>query len=216
MLTKIGAKAFKSCGILNRLEFPPLLQIIKEFAFEYSSFFIIDLRNTKVRLIGKHAFISESKVKLPATVTPESIINCSQSRLYVDERHRFAKRDESGCLYIKNAIIDANKVRRRIFIRNSVEKIGKYCFNGGIIVSLTFPSSVTKISKEAFLNCKRLKFICFAKDSRLSKIGKSAFASCVSLTKIKFPGSLKVTKMMPLNLLQIGKSFHSQFSIKEN
>ena len=63
-------------------------------------------------------------------------------------------------------------------------------FNGCQIEEIEIPASVTTIAEKAFSNCRGLKNIYFAPDSRLTTIGKEAFGSCTELARLDFPPSL--------------------------
>lgn len=193
-LKKIGARAFGNCKFLETFDFPSNLEIIGEFAFNKYMDAVIDLTKTKIRLIGQEAFHHRSRILLPPSVSPKSVINCCNCELDVDEGHPFVKRDENEFLYVNGTIVKAKKAKRHFIVRQSVERIGKRCFCQSELASLTIPSSVTKISRKAFYWCIKLKSIHFAKNSRLNKIGFCAFKYCMSLKKIRFPKSLKTIK----------------------
>lgn len=192
----IGDEAFIGCSELEIFEFPPLLETIGELAFCNSKFLICDLSNTKVRIIGEWAFERNSFVLLPATISSKSIINFCKFNIKfeIDEKHPVIKRDECGYINANGTIISENKEKRHFRIRCCVERIGKFCFNKSNLVFITIPSSVAKISEGAFNNCEKLKFVNFAKNSRLIIIGKGGFFYCSSIKSIKFPKSLKIIK----------------------
>lgn len=192
-LKTIGSKAFQFTKLTN-IEFPPLLEMIGDFAFfsHYRDKF--DLRCTKVRLIGSEAFPLGSNVSLPASVTPKSVLNCYNCRLNVENSHSYVLRDKCGFIFVNGTIIDASNGKRHFFIRRGVKRIGKYCFGCPTRVNLVIPSSVTKISKYAFLGCEKVRFVHFCDNSKLNKICKNAFSFCKFLEMINSPKQLKVIK----------------------
>lgn len=58
------------------------------------------------------------------------------------------------------------------------------------IASVSIPSSVTKISYQAFMGCNDLKEVIIKDDSSLTIIDNAAFSSCLSLETIFIPSSV--------------------------
>ena len=58
------------------------------------------------------------------------------------------------------------------------------------ITSVSIPSSVTKISYQAFMGCNDLKEVIIKDDSSLTIIDNAAFSSCLSLETIFIPSSV--------------------------
>ena len=86
---------------------------------------------------------------------------------------------------IKYCISDLNVV-----IPDKTKVIPKGFFMGENIKSVYIPSSVKRIEKEAFRDCKNLVSITFSEG--LEEIGEHAFSGCKKLTSIHFPSSLRI------------------------
>ena len=56
---------------------------------------------------------------------------------------------------------------------------------------MTIPASVTEIGAEAFCNCKQLKRVIFAGDSKLERIGYDAFQNS-GLEEITIPSRVTI------------------------
>ncbi len=69
-----------------------------------------------------------------------------------------------------------------IVIPDGITEIGPYVFENSPIKSVTFPSSLKKIGKGAFIGCTKLKELDF--NNKLSSIGDFAFARCSGLTEV--------------------------------
>lgn len=179
----------------------------------------------KLRIIGEHSLIN--------------LTNGEYCNLCVRNKTKYFARDSIGAVYslYPLKIIRFSENSRRYFIRNSVkglfhfscfgdtkirtinipesvETIGKHCFQSSSIESITFspfshlsiiydfafegtklveisfPKSLKSIEERAFANCELLRCIKFHKESCLEFIGDWSFEGTL-LKEIDFPTSLK-------------------------
>lgn len=73
----------------------------------------------------------------------------------------------------------------------TIEVLGDNCFAGMTnLTKVTIPSSVKRISKNAFADCGKLSEIVFADGIKDLEIDTDAFANCTGLTKITIPDSV--------------------------
>lgn len=191
-LRYISSYAFLLCSNIDKFDFPPQLEYIGEKAF-FSSWKLkrINLRSTKVHHIGLDALPEKAIVLLPLTISLKSIVDCILINFTVDENHLHIKKDECGYYRANSTIYQCKEQAKHILIRRGVERISKCCFSNSKLVSLSIPSSVTEICESAFKS-SRLKYIRFAKDSRLQIIRREAFAFCYFIKRFKFPKSLEI------------------------
>lgn len=77
-------------------------------------------------------------------------------------------------------------------VSKSVRRIYKKSFSFSGLESIEIPSSVRKIGKYAFFNCKSLNKIIL--NEGIVELGESSFANNESLESITLPNSLKTIK----------------------
>ena len=78
-----------------------------------------------------------------------------------------------------------------VIIENGVEQIMNQAFYcNAELTSVSFPSSLIVIRKEAFSNCRQLKSVSFAENNVLSKVEDEAFKDCYLLKTVSF-GNIK-------------------------
>ena len=171
-LKEIGDSAFYLCKALDNVQLPDKLSVIGDSAFA-KCYNLKEISLPKsVKCIGCNPFLEIENLKI-SCLTENYII-------------------ENGILYS----IDRKKVicfigsHDKIQIPEGVEIIGADAFNRSHITSVILPSSLRKIEKSAFSNCKELSEINIP-DS-LSAIGEGAFESCNKLSIIKIPESVSV------------------------
>lgn len=103
------------------------------------------------------------------------------------------KNEEFIVTTILNAFNEDKTIETVQFDQNSeLTIIGKSAFKNSSIKSISIPSKVVKIEKEAFVNCVQLKSVEFQEPSELQFIGELAF-NLTSIESIVIPS--KVTKI---------------------
>ena len=75
-----------------------------------------------------------------------------------------------------------------IVIPEGVETIGNQVFQNRQIKSVLFPSTLKKIGKESFRECRKLNKIIFP--NKLIEIGEEAFHGCERLSLVMFSNNL--------------------------
>ena len=161
MVTAIGTKAFRSCGISSVI-LPESINTIEEYAFCECKITSIALPEY-VTSIGNRAFLwceKLEKVNIPEGVT-------------------YIGRETFKCCVIKE-----------IHIPDKVKTIDDYAFcNCKELQTITGLEGVTSIGEEAFNGCERLK--AFNIPSKVEVIGEAAFKGCASLNSMVIPPSVK-------------------------
>lgn len=71
-----------------------------------------------------------------------------------------------------------------------ITSIETSAFKGTSLTSITIPSTVTNIGKEAFYNVTTLQNVTFATESKLNSIGESSFYGCNLITEVLMPNSV--------------------------
>jgi len=99
-----------------------------------------------------------------------------------------------GTYYIVSGLKD-NTTLSKIIISaeyqgKPVKEIGYTAFDYEAITTITIPSSVTTIGREAFNDCSQLSTVNFEENSQLTTIGDSAFDS-TAVTTITIPSSVE-------------------------
>ena len=79
---------------------------------------------------------------------------------------------------------------QHVIIPDTVQVLGDNVFQSHSISSIEIPSSVTKIGRYAFQNCKYIKSIILP--NKIASIGDYAFSGCESLEEIIVPASVKI------------------------
>ena len=77
----------------------------------------------------------------------------------------------------------------RVEIKEGIRWIGQKAFYGTGMKSITFPSTLTDIYKDAFRDCKDLTYVTLP--SGLRYLHSSAFSGCQSLTNVSFNSRLQ-------------------------
>lgn len=72
----------------------------------------------------------------------------------------------------------------------TVTSVGIYAFSGRSITSVTLPTTIVSIERNAFQTCYSLTNVAFAAESKLQSIGDHAFNGCTSLTTITIPATV--------------------------
>lgn len=129
------------------------------------------------------------EITIPASIVEigtDAFVGCSNLERIVVEDGNTIYDSREQC----NAIIQTNSNTlivgcRNSFIPNTVTTIGSNAFKWSSIETITIPSSVTMIGKEAFANCEKLLWVTF--DNCPAAILESAFEGCSELTTIIIP-----------------------------
>ena len=202
-LTEIGYKAFKDCTGLTNVDLSACtgLTEIREWTFKgCSGLTSVDLSVcTKLSKIGGSAFADctgLAEICLPASLTKldgSVFSNCSSLHTLTVAPANQVYCSKDNIIYTKDmkTLICAKRNITHISIRDTVTKIDKYAFSGGIGIRETrFPARCTEIGEGAFFNCTGLMSVDLSACTGLTQIGAGAFAGCTSLTEVCFPVGL--------------------------
>ena len=133
-VTSIEGSTFRGCYGLKSIDIPEGVTSIGDYAFYYCyGLNGIDIPNS-VTSIGQYAFYNCHG--LTSITIPEGVTSI--------QRYTFGK-----CTYLLH-----------IDIPEGVTYIGEYAFENDQFVSITIPSSVTRIADRAFFSCYIKTFIC--------------------------------------------------------
>ncbi len=76
----------------------------------------------------------------------------------------------------------------KLYIPNSVKRIGEYAFHNGVFTDVSWGSNVEYIGANAFYKCEKMEEIIL--NEGLSFIGDTAFAGCDSVKKLHIPSTV--------------------------
>jgi len=197
-LTTIGNRAFTNCAITS-IVIPNTVTLIGEDAFYWCSYL--------------HSVTIPNSVK---TIEGDAFLNCSRlDTVYIQDLSAwcnisFEDMDSNplchGCdLYVNNDIISdlviPNGVTtikdyafcgfagKSVTIPSGVKTIGKNAFDGcGYLTSIVIPNSVSSIDEEAFQNCRSLLSITIP--DGMTRIAYCLLYGCESLTSVSIPNSV--------------------------
>ena len=192
-ITRIGEHSFEWCGKLKEVHFPNNLEEIGNDAFYLCQELCKIQLPEKLRIIGNSAFAKCNR--LTEITLPESVehiglnpfiqienltLSCLTQNYKIEKDILYSKDGKNLICLIGNDDI--------IQIPDGVEVIGADAFNHKHITSLSLPSTLRKIEKEAFTGCVELSEIHLP--NTVSSIGESAFEACKKLSEINLPDTI--------------------------
>ena len=166
----IGASAFSNCPSLKQIVVPEGVVSIGENAFSVCSSLTSVTFPRSVKTIGKHAVsgcFALTDLTLP-------FIGGSES-------------ENKTLKYIVGGITDS--IRNITLLEGATEVPEEGLLGWKSIVSVSLPSTIATIGKQAFNVCTGLTDITLPES--LTSIGGAAFASCTSLKNLTIPSSVK-------------------------
>ncbi|KAK8840508.1 hypothetical protein M9Y10_030716 [Tritrichomonas musculus] len=136
----------------------------------------------------------------------------SQEKYFIPKTIRHGNDDYRVTIIFENSFSKSQKVKLIEFPEDSeIRLIENSAFSHSSIKSITIPSNVKKIGKEAFRNCTKLLNVYFTDDSKLETIEESVFTSS-SIEEITIPATVKTvskhTFLYCINLKNIIFSHH--------
>ncbi len=175
-VTSIGIAVFEDCTSLMSITIPDSVTSIGNLVFYHCRSLTSITIPDSVTSIGSYAFFgcsSLESITIPDSVTnigEDAFFNCtSLEEISVNDNNQFYC-DNKGILYNK-------------------EVTTLICSPAGTtLIHYDIPSSVTSISKDAFVNCTSLTSITIP--DGVANIGDDAFYKCTSLTSIIIPDSV--------------------------
>lgn len=183
-LESIGMLAFEDCIQLEKFDFGPKLQVIREYAFENTKLEELILPDS-ISAIHESAFkycVALRKVKLPSTLNTlgaEAFANTGLLSIEIPGTIRIFGHDVfNGCEKLQS-----------VKINNGLVELGQGAFMGDIALeNVDLGSSLVHIGDNAFGRCKALKSIYLPSTTRT--IGEYAFEHCNNLGRIVIPNGL--------------------------
>ena len=139
--------------------------------------------------IGKNAFSEMDRIKT-VTMTPSvtSIGNSAFAGCYDLSSIELSPQLKS----IGNEAFMSAMSLETVDLPDSLTDIGEKAFNGSLLTSLTIPSGVKTIGKNAFDFCIVLETLVI-EEGDLVELPDYAFSDCASLSSVSLPSSLKTT-----------------------
>lgn len=184
---EIGCDAFYFCTSLKDVALGEGVEVIADGAFsKCESLTQIALPST-VRKIGKSAFLNCKT--LDNISIPDGLVELGRDAF---NNTPFIKKfgAENGIIYIGKVAYQATKdLPARPVIKDGTVSLCDNLFASSAIESVSLPSSLLHIGKEAFYNCKKLSDITLPEN--LESIGDEAFRETY-LSQINLPQSLRV------------------------
>jgi len=187
----IGADAFRQCGKISAITFPPALDSIKDYAFIGCSG-ITELNfPSSLKYIGNNTFFNCTGLKS---------IKLSNSLEFIGDYsfERCAKIDSitipSNVKRIGSwAFRDCTSLKKVRFVApSSLNEIGILAFGScSGLLSIDLPNTVKKLEGGIFVDCINLKDVKLP--ISITNIPFSLFQGCEKLTKVTIPGN--VTKI---------------------
>ncbi len=180
-ITCIGINAFTNCKSLTTIAFPENLEEIEGGAFaNCENLSDLTLPNS-VKMIGAQAFLNCKSLK-KVTIPKDCILGIE-------------------AFY--------NSGLENISLALGITRIPDTCFAGTNIKTLVLPQTITKIERQAFANCKKLKTVSLSEGlvtigdlafsntnlkeiiipSTVTEIKETTFNNCSNLDKLKFEGN---------------------------
>ena len=199
-LKVIGESAFSSCGKLVKLEMPNSLEIIEEHAFSRCYTLPIVEIPDGVKEIGTSAFSECStlnSVKIGKSVTTIGEFAFSQcsalTSVTMGENLKF----------IKASAFWSCKVLSNVVLPSSLQVIDANAFYNTALVSITVPSSVISIDKEAFAHIHALKEIKVDKENTVYSDIDGVLCSKTETVLYRYPNSKGKTYTVPSTIKKI-------------
>ena len=196
----VGAKAFKGCKLLIRVQLNDHLECIKAAAFKQCKSLIEMEIPDNVTELGPNVFETCSRLETLRIGSGVKTIGA-----------KTAFKTNLTNLIIGNSVEEigefafTNMKQSTLKIPDSVKKIGDNAFYFSEFESVVFGESVQKIGNNAFTACFNLEKVVFP--NGLREIGNQAFYGCYELTTINLPegaNNIRNTEI-PKSVTSIGK-----------
>lgn len=189
-VTKIGNKAFKGTRLNAIVINDGITEIGAEAYAGISNITTVDVPSS-VESIGKNAFADISGltyVRVPFLGTSKTSTNSGYSTV-------FGNTSNVELLYVTEAtsitktLLDGAGLIDQIVINGSATVVGEESFKDFVSTSITLPSGITAIQKQAFSGCENIEE--FTLPSTVKNINDGAFEKCTSIRTITLPDSLE-------------------------
>ena len=168
-----------------------IINVSFDGGFTYNDYEIADVKESGIPLDDSQDY-EKIKIKGPANVLKNLDVLSSINTLYESE---LLPEDITGIVLKDfNGKFDKSLLQKypnltSVTIPSSVSTIGKQAFyNCTSLTSITIPNSVTSIGNYAFYNCLKLTSIDIP--NSVTSMGEYAFYNCDSLTSITIPDSV--------------------------
>ncbi|MDE6029808.1 MAG: leucine-rich repeat protein [Clostridiales bacterium] len=208
-ITSIANNAFKDVTNLKKITLPSTLTTIGSYAFQNCTgltevVFAKDAQgNTALDDIGIYAFNNTGIVSIviPKSVTKfryYAFYNCAKlTKVEFEAGSGVTGFQATTASNIGSSVDSRNfancPMLETVILPENITFIPMTMFENSGITHITIPATVTKIYKNAFLNCKQLETVTFAKNANggtaLTEINESAFNSS-GITSIAIPATV--------------------------
>lgn len=232
-LKKIADETFYDCTSLVEIDIPDTVEVIGKEAFRICQSLAQVNIPASVKVIGKNAFIGCTSVEAYNVASENEVYSSVNGVLYgpyqspYDDNYSSPVADktliqypagkadtaytvEAGTLIIGDCAFGNSKNITSVVLPDGLRRIDAYAFNESSVAQISIPSTVTKISKQAFGKCAALKSITIPASvtdfdsafymsgiesvtiaNGVKTISSKAFEGCASLTSINIPSSVE-------------------------
>lgn len=198
-LKVIEDNAFEGCVELVKLDMPNSLETIKEGAFASCGFSVVEISDG-VKEIGKNAFSRNStlnSVKIGKSVTTigrQAFSECpALTSVTLGENLKF----------IKTSAFERCTVLSDIILPSSLQVIDSRAFHSTALVSVSVPSSVVNIGKDAFNDIYALKEIKVDEANTVYSDIDGVLCSKTKTVLLRYPNSKGKTYTVPNTIKKI-------------
>ena len=194
-LTSIQPYTFYGCTSLCELILPQSLESIESYALGYTGLSVLALPDSLAQ-IDTTAFSGCRSLAAFEVSKDHPVYAVMDGVLYDKIAHALvcyppAKGGSSYAIQEETQVINAFALScthlTDLIIPESVVRIEDNAFAASDLTSVTIPSGITVIPKEAFYNCSNLSNVCLPEG--ITNIGDNAFHGCRSLNTIAIPES---------------------------
>ena len=172
-LTEIPDSCFFNCSLLKPISIPDNITRIGDGAFNGCTAFDTVVFPENLTYIGDHAFSDcpFTTIKIPDAVTYIGNMAFSTSTLANVEISDNSKLETIGELAFSDAAFTT------INLPEGLKSIGAYAFCRSSLTSIEFPSTLTEIGRNAFMNCSKLTGDVIVPEG-VTVLNDSVFSSC--------------------------------------
>ncbi len=220
----IGCAAFRNCFSLKSVSLPSSIQVIGNYAFDFSLDCAVQWINTPASLnyIGDFAFMATKSVEISLSDALSDIgvnpfLGCKNIKI-ISESARFSFQNDMLIDLQEGRLISYVGNDKNVVVPDSVCIIGDSAFERNLINDITtvvLPATLTSIENGAFDGCENLENIHLP--SSLTTIGNQAFSGCYSLSKdFTIPASVVNMGNNPFDSVKNIHSESSRFIVTDN
>ena len=186
-VTGIGANAFRECHGIEKIDIPPAVERVGDYAFYNDTSLnelLISGEDYQLTDIGRAAFAGTRLVDMPLSV---GLLTIGDSAFAGCDSLRTVVLNDS--LTIINASLFENcRSLTTLTLPESVSGIGCAAFAGSGLTEISLPAGLERLGEAAFAGCDSLRTVDIGENLR--GINARTFENCRSLTTMTLPENL--------------------------